>query len=135
VDRSRPVSAAAAIIGCPLVTGSAVMTGPRKPPLRIEAAAATGTATVIISGELDLATMPLLSRHLAQILEDRPQRLVFDMSGVDFIDCAAARLIAGTRRSLPEGRQPFIRRPSPAVRRVLELTGLVAHCEVDDPSG
>ncbi|HZI75238.1 MAG TPA: STAS domain-containing protein, partial [Gemmatimonadales bacterium] len=98
-------------------------------------AATAGTATLVISGELDVTTTPLLSRQLAQILECRPQRLVFDMSGVDFIDCAAIRLIALTGRFLPEGRRPVIRSPSPAARRLLELTGLAAHCEVDNPSG
>ena len=65
----------------------------------------------------------------------RPRRLVLEMSGVDFIDCAAARLIASTGRFLPEGRRPVIRHPSPVLRRLLELTGLAAHCEVDNPSG
>jgi len=105
------------------------MTGPRETP------PGAGTATLVISGELDVTTTPLLSRQLAQILEGRPQRLVFDMSGVVFIDCAAARLIAGTGRFLPEGRRPVIRSPSPVVRRLLELTGFAAQCEMDDPSG
>ena len=109
------------------------MTGPRETPPGIGPAAAT--ATLVINGELDVTTTPLLSRQLAQILEGRPQRLVFDMSGVDFIDCAAARLIASTGRFLPEGRRPVIRSPSPVVRRLLELTGFAAQCEIDDPSG
>ena len=111
------------------------MTSPPAPPVVIEAAVSAGTATIVISGELDAATMPPLARRLAQILADRPQRLVFDMAGVGFIDCAAARLIAGTGRYLPAGRRPVIRRPSPAVRRMLELTGLAAHCETDGAPG
>jgi anti-sigma B factor antagonist len=103
------------------------------PPLAIEVVVNEGTATVVISGELDLATTPILTRHLAQILDDRPQRLVFDMAGVDFLDCAAIQLITSTGRFLPNNRRPVIRRPSPVVRRMLALTGLAAHCEVDDP--
>jgi anti-sigma B factor antagonist len=135
VDRGRPISVPAAIIRCSRGTGSAAMTGPREAPLGIRAAVTAGTATLVISGELDVTTTPLLSRQLAQILEGRPQRLVFDMSGVDFIDCAATRVIATTGRFLPEGRRPVIRSPSPPVRRVLELTGFAARCEIDDPSG
>jgi anti-anti-sigma factor len=100
----------------------------------IEVAVSAGTATIVISGELDAATTPLLACRLAQILADGPQRLVFDMAGVGFIDCAAARLIVGTSRFLPAGRRPVIRRPSPAVRRMLELTGLAAHCEAEGSS-
>jgi anti-anti-sigma factor len=99
----------------------------------VEAAVSAGTATIAIRGELDAATTPLLARRLTQILADRPQGLVFDMAGVGFIDCAAVRLIADTGRYLPVGRRPIIRRPSPSVRRMLELTDLVGHCEVDGP--
>ena len=118
---------------CPPDAGPALVTSPPAPPMVIEAAVSAETATIVISGELDTATTPLLARRLTQILADGPQRLVFDMAEVGFIDCAAARLIAGTGRCLPPGRRPVIRRPSPAVRRILELTGLAAHCEVDGP--
>lgn len=90
-----------------------------------------GTATVVISGELDLASTPSLAARLSQILVDEPQRLVFDMTRVSFIDCATARLIAGTVRSLPHGQRPVIRSPGPLVRRVLELTGLDGQCEIE----
>jgi anti-anti-sigma regulatory factor len=53
------------------------------------------------------------------------------MAGVGFIDCAAARLIAGAGRFLPRGQRPVIRRPGPLVRRILELTGLDAYCEIE----
>ena len=72
-----------------------------------------------------------LGQCLAPILAERPQYLVFDLDRVSFIDCAAARLITGTGRSLPAGRRPVIRPPSTAVRRILKLTGLDTHCEVE----
>lgn len=46
------------------------------------------------------------------------------------MDSAAARLIAGTGQHLPGGARPVILAPSPAVRRILELTGLDAYCEI-----
>lgn len=110
------------------------MTGPPATSLVTESVAGSGMITVVIRGELDVVTAPLLSRQLAPALDDGPQRLVFDMAGVDFIDCAAVRLIVSTGQYLPTGRLPVIRRPSVAVRRVLELTGLAAACEVD-PGG
>jgi anti-sigma B factor antagonist len=109
--------------------GPAVVTGP---PLVIEVVVNGGTVTLVISGELDLATTPILTQCLAQLVADSPQRLVFDMAKVDFIDCAAIQLITSTGRFLPENRRPVIRRPSRVVRRMLALTGLTAQCEVDD---
>jgi anti-anti-sigma factor len=91
---------------------------------------ATGTATVVLSGELDLTVVPSLAAHLEQVLARKPRSLVFDMARVGFLDCAAARLVAGTRPSLPGGRRPVLRRPGPEACRLLELTGLAADCEI-----
>ncbi|MGO9781326.1 MAG: STAS domain-containing protein [Streptosporangiaceae bacterium] len=96
---------------------------------------AAGTATIVISGQLDLLSTPSLAVHLEQILAQRPQRLVFDLTRVTFMDCAAARLIAGTDRSLPDGQRPVLRRPSAEVRRILELTGLDTRCELARDAG
>jgi len=97
----------------------------------IEVDVGRGTTTVFISGELDLATMPFVSGQLTLVLETRPERLVLDLTRTGFLDCGSARMIVATGRSLPAGRRPVIRRPSPAVRRVLELTGLDAQCEIE----
>jgi len=97
----------------------------------IEVDVGRGTTTVFISGELDLATMPFVSGQLTLVLETRPERLVLDLTRTGFLDCGSARMIVATGRSLPAGRRPVIRRPSPAVRRILELTGLDAQCEIE----
>ena len=97
----------------------------------IEVEARPGVTTIVIEGELDLVTMPYLAARLARALRDRPGRLVFDLSRTQFMDCGSARLIAGAGRWLPGGGRPIIRRPGPGVRRLLELTGLDAHCEIE----
>jgi len=97
----------------------------------IEVVAGPGTTTVFISGELDLVTMPFVSEQLTLVLETRPERLVLDLTRTRFLDCGSARMIVATGRSLPAGQLPVIRRPSPSVRRILELTGLDAHCEIE----
>jgi len=103
----------------------------RTEPVAIEADTSQGTTTVFISGELDLVTMPFLSEQLARILRGKPRRLILDLTGTGFIDCGSARLIAGTGQSLPPGQRPVIRCPRPGVRRVFELTGLDACCEIE----
>jgi anti-anti-sigma factor len=96
----------------------------------VEATVAAGTATVALGGELDAAALPLVSRQLAQVMAARPDRLVLDLTRLSFLDCAAARVIIGLGSSLPEGRCPVIVCASPLVRRVLEVTGLAARCEI-----
>jgi anti-anti-sigma factor len=91
--------------------------------------------TVVISGELDAAGVPALSARLSQVLARPPRRLVFDLARVAFIDCAATRLIISSAASLPGGGRPVLHRPSPAVRRILDLTELGAACELElDPA-
>jgi len=97
----------------------------------IEVEVGSGTTTVFISGELDLATMPFVSEQLALVLQTRPERLVLDLTRTGFLDCGSARMIVATGRSLPVGRRPVIRGPRPGVRRILELTGLDADCEIE----
>ena len=97
----------------------------------IEVESAPGATTIFVRGELDLVTTPFLAEQLTLVSRDKPGRLVFDLAGTGFMDCGSARLIAGTGEWLPEGRRPVIRRPGPAVRRILELTGLDAYCEIE----
>jgi anti-sigma B factor antagonist len=97
----------------------------------IEVETGPGVTTIVVKGELDLVTMPYLATRLTLALRDRPGRLVFDLSGTHFMDCGSARLIAGAGQRLPGAGRPVIRRPAPGVRRVLKLTGLDAHCEIE----
>jgi anti-anti-sigma factor len=99
--------------------------------LTIEVQAGPGVTTIVVKGELDLVTMPYLAAQLALAIRDRPGRLVFDLGGTHFMDCGSARLIAGAGQRLPSGGRPVIRRPGPGVRRIFELTGLDAHCEIE----
>ena len=89
------------------------------------------TATVVLRGELDVTSEDFLTDRLARVREARPRRLVFDAAQLTFIDCASARLIAGTDGWLPPGVKPVITHPAPAVRRVLQASGLDARCELE----
>jgi anti-anti-sigma factor len=104
--------------------------GAPAPPLTIETRLTAGTATVVIRGELDIATTPLLAERLAEILGRSPQRLAFDMTQVVFVDCAAIRLVVGAGQLLPGGRRSVIR-PSAPVLRILDLTGMDIYCDVE----
>ena len=75
--------------------------------------------------------MPFLAEHLTRVLERKPRRLVLDLTRTEFLDCGSARLIGATARSLPAGQRPVLRRPSPGVLRVFQLTGLDASCDIE----
>lgn len=109
------------------------------PAWSIEIDVTGADATAVIAGELDVtATLPL-QRQLRHIVDACPRQLSIDAAGIAFIDCAATWVLVDAGRSLPPGRKPVIRSPSPALRLVLGLTGLASRCElvpgVRDDSG
>lgn len=83
-----------------------------------------GDGMITVEGDLDVSTLPVLTRHLARVLEQRPRTLSLDLAGVSFLDCAAAHAIVETARALPGRPRPVLLHPSPAAFRLLSLTGL-----------
>ena len=83
-----------------------------------------GGTIVAISGEVDICTEASLQQALLRIIRERGARLMLDLSGVSFMDCAGLRALLATRRRA-ELRGGFLRliATSAAVRRIIELTG------------
>jgi anti-anti-sigma factor len=80
----------------------------------------TGARIVSLSGELDSANADALDASLAPLTE-RSAELIFDLSGLRFMDSAGIAVLLGVATKVDTVR---LRNPSPAVRRVIELTGL-----------
>ena len=81
---------------------------------------------VTICGEIDLYTAPRLHSELAGLLaEGMPARVVIDMSGVEFCDSTGMNvLLSCLRRARERGGELEIAAPKPAVRKILQVTGL-----------
>jgi anti-sigma B factor antagonist len=81
---------------------------------------------VTICGEIDLYTAPRLHGELAAVLaEGMPARVVIDMSGVEFCDSTGMNvLLSCLRRARERGGELEIAAPRPAVRKILQVTGL-----------
>ena len=81
----------------------------------------TGVAIVTVSGDLDISNAATLERAVAPITAERPERLIFDLSGLRFMDSAGIAVLLDAAGKV---KAVQLRDPSPAVRRVVELTGL-----------
>jgi anti-sigma B factor antagonist len=81
----------------------------------------TGVAIVTVSGELDSSNASSLEATVATITEERPERLIFDLGGLRFMDSAGIAVLLGAAANVNVVQ---LRRPSPVVRRVIEATGL-----------
>ncbi|MFF7178331.1 anti-sigma factor antagonist [Streptomyces sp. NPDC008121] len=83
------------------------------------------TAVLSVGGELDIETATLLHHHLAnQFLHGR-RHLVMDLSRLAFMDSSGLNvLIRAARDAREAGGDLHLVAPTPAVRRILEITGL-----------
>jgi anti-sigma B factor antagonist len=90
-----------------------------------------------VSGEIDLYTAPRLHGELVTALAGgAPVRLVVDMSGVEFCDSTGMNvLLAAHRRAREHGGDLELAAPRPAVRKILQVTGLeTVFTVLDDPA-
>ena len=84
-----------------------------------QARADTWVVTVI--GEVDLANRDRFDAVVERALVDSPEKLVFDLAGARVLDSSVLSVLitaASSRVSLE------VRTPPPAVRRLIELSGL-----------
>jgi anti-sigma B factor antagonist len=87
-----------------------------------------------VQGEIDLYTVPKLQRELASVLATGdPVRLIVDLSAVDFCDSTGVNvLLAAHRQAREKGGDLELAAPRPAVRKILQVTGLETVFTVTD---
>ena len=81
------------------------------------------TWLIIVVGEVDLANHEHFQAAVDLALQAAPSRLVFDLAEVRFMDSIALHILIKAAHS-PAAVE--IRNPSPATRRLIEITGLAA---------
>jgi anti-sigma B factor antagonist len=81
------------------------------------------TVTVALSGEIDMFAIPRLRAVLADHVGHVD--VVLDLSGIDFCDSSALRILVDAQRSSAAGgHQLVVHDPSPAVSELFEVSGL-----------
>ena len=84
-----------------------------------------GVALVMLAGELDLYSGPVLSRLLEGALASGAQSVVLDMALVSFCDATGlGLLVSASNRQRDAGRQLSLRATPVLLRRLLAITGL-----------
>jgi anti-sigma B factor antagonist len=97
------------------------------PPCEFELRAdRTGTtASVAITGELDIATLPEFEQVVRSVRSPDMERLVVDLRQVRFLDSMSIEQLLRLHTELAEaGAELLVVRGPHAVHRVFELTGL-----------
>lgn len=89
-------------------------------------------ATLKVTGEIDAHSAPELQTALAEIPADTDMNV--DMSAVDFIDSSGLRVLLEAHAGAEEaGRRLVVVNPSPAVKRLVEISGLDNHLNLQSP--
>ena len=92
---------------------------------RIEIRQIDGHVFVAPMGELDLVSAPALRAALEEAVTLGPARVVLTLRDVTFLDSTAlGAIVHGARIASEQGRVLRLTAASPAVRRVLTVTGM-----------
>jgi anti-sigma B factor antagonist len=82
--------------------------------------------TLILSGELDLASRPLLDEALAGVGQERIEAMVLDLSAVSFMDSTGLHAVLVAKDLCAQrGCELLFVRGSTQVQRLFELSGVL----------
>jgi anti-sigma B factor antagonist len=93
-------------------------------PFEIRSELGAEGGRVILTGELDIASVPQVEEAVQSLLDKRAGRLVIDLSGLTFIDSSGLRMLIGLNdRAEEEGWTLGLLRPLEPSLSVFQITG------------
>src|SRR4051812_49373803 len=87
-----------------------------------------GAPLIVLSGELDFWTLEHFETALQSALQEQPRLITLDLTELRFIDSSGIGVLA---TALVSGTPIRLRRPTPAVQRVLQFTGLDGYLPIE----
>jgi anti-sigma B factor antagonist len=106
-------------------TGRSLSAPLRRGELDLHDEAEANRHTLMLSGELDLATSPALEEAIEQLCGDGAEEIVVDLRGLQFIDSTGIRTILHSKELCGSRKCEFaLIRGSASTQRLFELTGL-----------
>jgi anti-sigma B factor antagonist len=91
-----------------------------------------GAVIVHLVGELDLYNAPSLREALLELAHEQPERLVVDLSHVDFVDSTALGVLIETRAKLENRKAFLLAAPGSDTHRALTISGLARHLSLHE---
>jgi anti-anti-sigma factor len=91
-----------------------------------------GCTVVSLAGELDLYNASTVREALLECCSESPERLIVDLSEVNFIDSTALGVLIEARTRLANRKSFLLAAPGLETRRALEISGLDRHFTVHD---
>ena len=101
---------------------------PDAPEGRAEITDEAGVPLIKLVGELDLSNVDSVRATIDATVSSAPERIVFDLSGLDFLDSSGIALLLF---AAAKSGSVQLRYPSEIVRRIIEVTGLADVLHMD----
>jgi anti-anti-sigma factor len=89
-----------------------------------------GACVVRLGGELDLYNAEAVRKALFEVCNDGTERVIVDLSAVEFIDSTALGVLIEARTKLRGGDGFILAAPARETRRALEISGLFRYFSV-----
>jgi anti-sigma B factor antagonist len=90
------------------------------------------SCVVRLGGELDLYNANVVRQALFKACNDGPERVVVDLSEVEFMDSTALGVLIEARTKLANRNAFLLAAPSLQTKRALQISGLDRHFSVHD---
>ncbi len=101
--------------------------------LAVRAEAEDARVVLYVAGELDIATVPLLKRHLDDMHTAGVREIVFDLHEMSFMGSTGLSLVlAAQARATAAGQRLLLRRVPSQARRLFELAGVTTLLSIVD---
>jgi anti-sigma B factor antagonist len=93
------------------------------PQFEARTEARNGVARVAMAGELDMVTVPILTKELALVEQDGVGAIMLDLRDVSFVDSSGLHaLLQAHQRAKSNGHRLILIGASPSTRRLFAMT-------------
>jgi anti-sigma B factor antagonist len=99
----------------------------------IEIVERDGSLVLVLEGEIDMSTAPLLDDGLARAEATDSATIVVDLVHVDFIDSSGLHVLIKHACSEDNRERIRLTKGSPAVQRLFEISGAVDYLPFEAP--
>ena len=96
-------------------------------PFEIEIIQRDDAIVLVVEGEIDIATAPLLEERLTDLEAGDAPNLIIDLDRVSFMDSTGLQVLVAHTLSETNGRRIRLTKGSPQVQRLFAVSGMVGH--------
>ena len=98
-------------------------------PLRIETVGRDGSLVLVVEGELDIVSSPLLDEALTRARATGAASIVVDLAKISFIDSTGLHVLVNHARAENGRARISLTKGSPQTQRLFELSGAVEYLQ------